>query len=372
MSVLFAGIERRQLLLKQLDVSGILATRAFLKSVTIPLTLERFIANDVDFRLEPFEGILRSLFQARKPLAISLKNVGLKLEDLDSLFRQFITRVPPPRGGYMISEFHWDENFVMPSLFLLLEKCAKLRVLSIRAIPTVGQDPTRAITQFLSRHPTLEELRIGGSTTRPMTPAFFTAIAQCLQTENRVLTVFDIGQTPFTDGIVRALVALLFGNRIIQSLVCGGTGVTNPGILTGFLTELLSRGAGVAVAISRSDIDAMYKARSLTFDSHRELLNLVVRVKAGDPTIPIPPETVQLPYQEAELQMAAVSEDDATEPRGGNDEVQRPPTELDPDEFTPLGSPIPAPDNDALLREFAERYSILALITRIKMDREAK
>jgi hypothetical protein len=201
-----------------------------------------------------------------------------------------------------------------------------------------------------------------------MTLAFFASIAACLQTQNRVLTVFDIGQTPFTDEIVRVLVALLFGNRVITSLVCGGTGLANPGLLTGLLTELLARGVGVAVTIPRSDIDTMYRARSLTSDSHRDLVSLMSRVQEGDPTVAVPEETVRLPDEAA----SPITEDDGAEPRDDNDEVQRPPTEVDPDEFIPIGLPIPPPDNEPLRREFAERYSIIALITRIKMDKEAK
>jgi hypothetical protein len=188
-----------------------------------------------------------------------------------------------------------------------------------------AQDPTPAITQFLSRHPTLEELRIGGSTTRRMTPAFLTAIARCLETENRVVTVFDIGQISFTDAIMYALVALLFANRVITSLVLGDTGLTHPGLLIGFLTELLTRGVGVAITIPRSDIDAMYRAKNLTSDSHRELANLMAKVQAGDSTIAIPPETQQLADSEA----GAVVEGDGAEPREDDEDRRRPPPELD-------------------------------------------
>jgi hypothetical protein len=183
------------------------------------------------------------------------------------------------------------------------------------------------------------------------------------------MTALDIGQTLFTDEIAQALIALLFGNRVITSLICGNTGLSNPGLLTRFLTELLARGVGLTVTIPRSDIDAMYRATSLTLDSHRELVDLMAKVNAGDPKVVIPQETIRFPDEEV---VRPINEDQEIEPLDDNCELQRPPMEFDPDEFTPTGSLIPPPDNDALRREFAETYSILALVTRIKMDKEGK
>jgi hypothetical protein len=92
----------------------------------------------------------------------------MKPEDVDCLFWEVIARVPFPRLGSNLTEFHWDDNSITPNLIHVLKSCTSLRVLSIRCAIVTGEALVCSVIGILMRHPTLENLRIGVTQTCAM------------------------------------------------------------------------------------------------------------------------------------------------------------------------------------------------------------
>jgi hypothetical protein len=361
LSLFLMALERKGLALKQLDLSGNVATRPLVKTVGLPLSLERFVVDDVEFRPDSLEAMMKSLFQVRKPLALSLCRLPVKGEDLDTMFKGFLTRCPAPRAGYPLSEFYWDDNPFGTGIMQVLQKCRQLKVLSLRGV--TGDEA--ALADLLTKNPTITELRIGPTKSHPLEQSLLSAVLKTLEKQNRVLTVLDLGQTQFTADVLAELRDLLFANRVITTLISQGCGLAYAPPLLEFFTDMLERGVGLAVTIPRSDIEAMWPGRAA--EGETELGELLTRVKAGNSGILIPREALEL-----EDEAPAAAGDEGRPEEGMDIEVKRPPAGIDQTEFQASIEPVPPPNNEALLRAFSQRYSLASLITQLKMDKETR
>jgi hypothetical protein len=105
-----------------------------------------------------------------------------------------------------------------------------------------------------------------------------------------------------------------------------------------------------------------------------ELAAVLRKLEAGDPSVPIPPETRELAGGAASPGDAPDElSDDADQggagAGGGAADIPLPPAEPGDDEFDAKIEPIPEPDNDLVVKEFSEIFSIAALVARLKMDK---
>jgi hypothetical protein len=100
---------------------------------------------------------------------------------------------------------------------------------------------------------------------------------------------------------------------------------------------------------------------------------LLARVKYDDPTIQVPREMLVL-AEVARTDMDRAIEEPVETPERTDDGtvIGRPPTELDIDEFKVEQEPVSLLSNQALLKAFIERYSMMALIARITADKKFK
>jgi hypothetical protein len=103
------------------------------------------------------------------------------------------------------------------------------------------------------------------------------------------------------------------------------------------------------------------------------LIELLGRVKYDDPMIQIPREMLVLAEVARTDMDHAIEELVETTERTDDDTVLgRPPTELDVDKFKVEQEPVPLLSNQALLKAFIKRYSMMALIAGITADKNSK
>jgi hypothetical protein len=331
----FFTSDRKAGSLKGLDLSGNLATRALQRILILPPTLERFVADDIEFGIEPFAQVVKGVFTTRRPIAVSLSNNRLKPGHISEVFRGLVAKLPP-KAGFTVRELLWERNGIAPGLFVALERCEGLKVLSLSGLRP-GDDDAQMLTQFLAANCTVEELRIANTSSK-----LLRAVFACLRTGNRTVKIINASENTFDKRLSAILAQLLLDNCVIERVVMG---VKQP---EEFYRRLLPRGRPLAIDGDPTD---------------PEIALLLDRLRKGDSHIPVPRDALEL----SSKSVAALVERMESE-AGGGAVVIRPNLDPDPNEWVCAIEPIPLPDNEALMAEFNGENSITALLAQVKID----
>jgi hypothetical protein len=337
-----ALVERRSLIAKFLDLSGNVALRSIQTMVVFPVSLEEFVASDVEFREDSFSSVFRGVLVHRRPIGVTLSRVGLKADDVDSCFRAFPVKCPAPKGGYPISEFVWDDNPVTSHVIHVLEKCDVLKVLSMN-----GVDEGMLLGGFLSRNKSVIEFRMAGTAKCRVSKASLLAVFDSLCRGNRTVAIIDISRNRLDNEVVDVLAQLLLDNRALGQVAWKGCEFEDLGGLVQAFRKLLGRGMPVTLSNPGGGQD---------------MVDLLLKLRYGDSTVAIPKWTIELDAARAPADVDFTGETEAL------DTPNRPSAEPDPNEWVCTIDPIPAPDNEDVLRRFRSQYTVAALVAKLKSE----
>jgi hypothetical protein len=335
LNIFFFNLDRRSISLKGLDVSGNVATRPLQRILALPPTLDRFVADDIEFGIEIFAQVLKTVFTTRRPIAVSLSNNHLKPGNVDEVFRALVAKVAP-NSGFAVRELFWERNCITPGMFGTLERCERLRLLSLSGLRP-GDDDARILTQFLASNCTVEELRIANTS-----PELLQAVFGCLRTGNRTVKVINVAENAFDKRLNNSLAELLLENCVIERVVMTFKQSED------FYRRLLPRGRPLV-------IDGDF--------SEPEIASLLDKLRAGDSEIIVPREALELSSRSVTALIERLESKS-----GGGPVVIRPSLEPDPNEWVCAIEPVPLPDNEVLMAEFRAENSIAALLAQIKSD----
>jgi hypothetical protein len=337
-----ALVERRGLAAKFLDLSGNVALRPIETLLMFPVSLEEFVASDVEFREEPFSALFRGFLMHRRPISVTLSRTGLKPDDIDSCFRTFSAKCPAPKGGYPITEFVWDDNPVTSQVIRVLEKCDGLKVLSVN-----GVDEGRLLGEFLSRNKSVIEFRMAGTAKCRLSKRSLLAVFDSLSRGNRTVAMIDISNNRLDKEVVDALVQLLLDNRALGEVAWTDCEFEDLEGLSQSCRRLLARGMPLTLSNPGGGQD---------------MTDLLLRLSYGDSTVAIPKWTIELAAARAQADVDVKGETETL------DTPNTPSAEPDPNEWVCTIDPIPEPDNDEVLRRFRSHYTVAALVAQLKSE----
>ena len=207
----------------------------------------------------------------------------------DSSWSQFYNNVQSKVSN--ISSLYWDEN-PADGIVNMLPKLKNLKGLSVSRCFGENDASVDKIADFLRNTTQLQYLIISGSR-RKCLGADCDKIIDAL-TVNRSLKRLDLSQNRLSEDSIAKLGSVLMTNRVLEFISIGGNSVEKFKVFQDLFKALEKRGKKLLITWPEKEVRAISLYAGTESSEIDDLIALHKKIADGDPSITIPPESLQL------------------------------------------------------------------------------
>jgi hypothetical protein len=350
----------------ELDLSGNDILRGFGPAFVLPPSVRRITLNDVLFAHDSLASTLRFCLAGSALVALSIATVDATPAEADRAWRAVLAEFPA--GGLPLQELCWDGNPVTPAFLQFLEKCPRLRILSLNGALPGGARPFGYFCEFIANNATVTDLSVCGNLERCLTREHLIKLFAPLKTFNRTVRRLELAHNVFDRAAFEDLAEMLTRNRVIETVVIHDFDCQDPAPFLALLAAMVGRGVGIDFPLPRVDIEGMVRTAWIDAAGLETLMELRARAAAGDLAVVVPPETTERTGEPPAPAYRGTREEDRVCEAVAKT-VQR--VELQPqqNEWALAAGAIPEPDIGRIVSAFREEFAFEKLVVSIKEGR---
>lgn len=189
-----------------------------------------------------------------------------------------------------LTELNWNGNVLLPHFFAFLGNNPSLSILSLKGCPST-EGIVQHICQIIKKTDSLTALNIAGNSENSLQPEAVIEIFKSLAV-NRSIKVFDISRNKIGSNGLSVLTDTLMANRVIENINIEKCSVTSADAWSKFFGTLLGRGRSLKMTWPDREMQVMLENSNITEDDITEYKKKLALIGRGDPSVPIPQETI--------------------------------------------------------------------------------